>query len=448
MPLPSHLGLYWEIPTIVFTPATAPTPNYGSGYTFRATIDGGTSPYTITLDSGSLPTGLSFTAGTNYFTITGTPTAYGAYTFTVKAVDYNGYVGTQTYSFSVGTPVITILPNTLPNATAPASYSTTFTASGGVGPYTFTVLSGSLPTGLSLSTSGVLSGVAGGADAAVTYNFVLRAVDSASAVGTQSYTVTINPRDRAVARPPPTVLIVYDMNEGLFWWPVGAGYYAPQYYAGYSYTGSDVYPSVIAQSVAGRESSLGFITRVVTSYAELNSLSRDDMNKFSHIWDVGYHTAPSDSAKAKYVQYLQDGGALFLLGENAYFLQRDLWVCDVINTAGGGGSVTVRNDVSGLDKFVETVANEFLLANTRSDVTFYAPNYFTNYGTATPIASGPYGVSAAVWKTGSLSNARAGAIVSVLDINFIVNPAYGANNNGAQWQPWFVDNVSIVLNKK
>ena len=79
---------------------------------------------------------------------------------------------------------------------------------------------------------------------------------------------------------------------------------------------------------------------------------------------------------------------------------------------------------------------------------FYAPNYFTNYGTGTPIASGSYGPSAVVWKTGSLSNAPAGAIVSVLDINFIVNPAYGSNYNGAQWQPNFVDNISIVLNKK
>jgi hypothetical protein len=447
MPLPSHTGLYWEIPTIEILPATAPAPNYGSGYTFRATVSGGTSPYTITLDSGSLPTGLSFSVDSLSFNITGTASAYGAYTFTVKAVDYNGYVATQTYSFSVSTPVITILPSTIPNATAPANYSTTFTASGGIGPYTFTVLSGALPTGLTLSSGGVLSGIASGADTVVTYNFVLRAVDSASAVGTQSYTVTINPRDRAVARPPPTVLIVYDLSEAPFYYP-GYGFYGG-YYSYPQNGGGDVDPVTIAQSVAGRETSLGFLTQVVTSYAQLNSLSRDQMNKFSHIWDVGYHSSNIGSAQSKYLQYLQDGGALFLLGENVGFLYRDQTEDNLINAAGGGGSVDVRTDFGGLyDTTTETTAGEFLLANSRSDVTFYSPNYFTNYGTGTPIANGPYGPSAVVWKTGSLTNAPAGAIVAVLDINFIVNPAYGANYGNATWQPWFVDNVSIVLNKK
>ena len=446
MPLPSHTGLYWEIPTIVFTPATAPTPTYGSAYTFHAIVSGGTTPYSITLDSGTLPAGLSFSADTLSFNITGTPTAYGAYTFTVKAVDYNGYVATQTYSFSVGTPVITILPSTIPGATAPASYSTTFTATGGIGPYTFDVLSGSLPTGLTLSASGVLSGVASGADTAVTYNFVIRAVDSASAIGTQSYTVVINPRDRAVARTPPTVLIVYDLAEGPFFYP-GYGFYGG-YYSYPQNGGVDVDPVTIAQSVAGRETSLGFLTQVITSYAQLNTLSRDQMNKFSHIWDVGYHSSGIGSAQSKYIQYLQDGGALFLLGENVAFLNRDQTEDTLINAAGGGGGVDVRTDSSGQGTYTEYTAGEFLLANGRSDVTFYVPNYFTNYGTGTPIATGSYGPSAVVWKTGSLSNAPAGAIVSVLDINFIVNPAYGANYQNAQWQPWFLDNLSLVLNKK
>jgi hypothetical protein len=445
MPLPSHTGLYWEIPTIEILPATAPAPNYGSGYTFRATVSGGTSPYTVTLDSGSLPTGLSFTSDTLSATISGTPSAYGAYTFTVKAVDYNGYVGTQTYSFSVGTPLITILPSTIPGATAPANYSTTFTATGGIGPYTFNVLSGSLPTGLTLSSSGVLSGIAAGADTAVTYSFVLRAVDSASAVGTQSYTVTINPRDRAIARQPPTVLIVYDLNEGPHWNP-GYGYW----YNGPSYrenSGPDVSVIALAQTVANRETTLGFLTQVVTSYTQLNALTREQMNKFSHIWDIGYNTAANTSAKNKYIQYLQDGGAMFLLGENAYFYPRDLWVCDVINTA-GGGSNSVRSDFTGATTLGETTASEFLLANSNSSVVFYAPNFFTSYGTGTPIANSGYGPSAVVWKTGSLSNASAGAIVSVLDINFLLNPAYGANYGGAAWQPHFVDNISIILNKK
>ena len=441
MPLPSHTGLYWEIPTIEILPPTAPAPNYGSGYTFRATLSGGTSPYTITLDSGSLPTGLSFSSDATSATISGTPSANGTYEFTIRAVDYNGYLGTQTYSFTVGAPLITILPSTIPGATAPANYSTTFTATGGIGPYTFDVLSGTLPTGLGLSSGGVLSGIAAGADTAVTYNFVIRATDSSGAVGTQSYTVTINPRDRAIARTPPKVLIVYDLRE--------SGYFNFGY-GGYSYPqngSNDVDPVGLAQTVAARESALGFITTVVTSYDQLNAMSREIMNTYAHIWDLGYHTTPSGVAKNKYVQYLQDGGAIFLLGENAYFNERNWWINDVISTV-GGGYVDVRNDTAGFAVIGAITASEFLLANGRADITFYAPNFFTSYGTGTPVANTGYGPAAAMWKTGSLSGARAGAIASVLDINFLLNPQYGPNYGDAQWQPWFVDNLSIILNRK
>lgn len=441
MPLPSHTGFYWETPYIVLLPATAPTPNYGNGYTFRITASGGTTPYTITLDSGSLPTGLAFVGDNSGATISGTAATYGTYTFTIKAVDYHGYIGTQSYSFTVGAPVITILPSTIPGATAPANYLTTLTASGGIAPYTFDVLSGSLPTGLSLNSAGVLSGIAGGADNAETYNFVLRATDVTSQVGTQSYTVTINPRDRAIARQPPRVLIIYDTRE--------SGYYNFGY-GGYSYPqngGQDVDPVGLAQTVAARESALGFLTTVITSYAQLDAIPRATMNTYAHLWDLGYHTTPSGIATNKYIQYLQDGGAVFLLGENAFFNERNWWLSSVISSA-GGGSVDVRNDTAGFNVIGASTAAEFLLANGRADITFYAPNFFTSYGTATPIANSGLGPPAAIWKTGSLSSARAGAVVSVLDINFLLNPQYGLNYGGATWQPWFVDNLSIILNKK
>lgn len=445
MPLPSHTGFYWETPDIVLLPATAPAPNYGSGYTFRITVSGGTTPYIVTLDSGSLPTGLTFAGDNAGATISGTPSANGTYTFTVKAVDYHGYIGTQSYSFTVGAPVITILPSTIPGATAPASYSTTFTASGGIAPYTFDILSGVLPTGLTLSGAGVLSGIAAGADTAVTYNFVIRATDSASSVGTQSYTVVINPRDRAIARQPPTVLIVYDLSEGPIYYP-GYGYYG----AGPNYPengGFDVSVGGLAQTVAARESALGFLTQVATSYTILNAFTREQMNKFSHIWDLGYRTPMSGTATAKYTQYLQDGGAIFLLGENTYFNIRNQSICDLINNL-GGGSASIRYDTAGFTTISASTASEFLLANGTAGITFYAPNGFTGYGTGTPIANSGVGPPAVMWKTGSLSNAPAGAIVSVLDINFLLNPAYGLNYGGAQWQPHFVDNLSIILNRK
>lgn len=53
---------------------------------------------------------------------------------------------------------VKITTNSLPSATAGQSYSQQLTASGGVGPYTWFLVSGALPPGLSLSTTGVISG--------------------------------------------------------------------------------------------------------------------------------------------------------------------------------------------------------------------------------------------------------------------------------------------------
>ena len=63
------------------------------------------------------------------------------------------------------------------------------TVSGGAGTYEFLQLAGSLPPGVSLSTSGVLSGTP---TAAGTYHFTLLATDTGSGCGSvRDYALTI-----------------------------------------------------------------------------------------------------------------------------------------------------------------------------------------------------------------------------------------------------------------
>jgi hypothetical protein len=63
-----------------------------------------------------------------------------------------------TATLTAACPTITIGPATLPPGQVGVAYSQQLTASGGTGAYTFTVLAGTLPAGLTLSSSGLLSG--------------------------------------------------------------------------------------------------------------------------------------------------------------------------------------------------------------------------------------------------------------------------------------------------
>jgi hypothetical protein len=85
-------------------------------------------------------------------------------------------------------PPLQITSTSLPQTTVKAAYNTTLTASGGVPPYTWALASGQLPSGLNLSTSGVISGAA-----AVTGNFpfAVQLTDSTGASTSASLSLAV-----------------------------------------------------------------------------------------------------------------------------------------------------------------------------------------------------------------------------------------------------------------
>jgi fibronectin-binding autotransporter adhesin len=85
-------------------------------------------------------------------------------------------------------PIITLLPSSLPTGMRYSAYSQTLTATGGTPPYTNTVVAGSLPSGLSLSEGGVLSGIP---DVVDTYTFTVQAMDASGHTGNKAYTLVI-----------------------------------------------------------------------------------------------------------------------------------------------------------------------------------------------------------------------------------------------------------------
>ena len=113
----------------------------------------GIKPITWSLHSGELPSGLSLSSTGQ---INGTPTADGTFTFTVKAANSTGSA-TKQLSLTVAAPTPSITTTSLSGATAGTAYSATLTASGST-PITWSLASGKLPPGMSLSSDGKITG--------------------------------------------------------------------------------------------------------------------------------------------------------------------------------------------------------------------------------------------------------------------------------------------------
>ena len=123
-------------------------------YSQTLMANGGTPPYTWSIPLGALPVGLTLNSATG--AITGTPSAIGTSTFTVKVTDSVGGAVSANFSITINAP-LAITTTSLPGGSVGKAYSATVTASGGVTPYTWSI-SGN-PAWLSIDpNTGVLSG--------------------------------------------------------------------------------------------------------------------------------------------------------------------------------------------------------------------------------------------------------------------------------------------------
>jgi hypothetical protein len=119
-------------------------------------------------------------------------TATGTLTIYYDVLPPNGVTLSGTAS-TTGSLAATTFP-TLPSATQSAAYSATLMAAGGVSPYSWSLAQGSnLPSGLSASTSGIISGSIASTVAVGNYSFVMQVTDSSSLpkVAHRSFTLPV-----------------------------------------------------------------------------------------------------------------------------------------------------------------------------------------------------------------------------------------------------------------
>ena len=137
---------------------------------------GGQTPWqwSVVSGSGSLPPGLALSSSG---AITGVPTSVGTYAFTVNVSDNTKATGQQALSITIA--AITLTTFYLPTSTFAMAYAVQLTASGGSGgPYQWSMQTvepspnGTLPGGLTLSESGLISGTPNSSQTPYTFDLI------------------------------------------------------------------------------------------------------------------------------------------------------------------------------------------------------------------------------------------------------------------------------------
>jgi len=138
--------------------ASLPAGRKSIWYATTVTATGGNGVVTWSVAGGALPAGLTLNASTGL--ISGTPTTAGTYAVTIQATDAAdaANVAVVAYSIDVAASVKVSSPRVIPTATAGAPYSYQMLASNVVGTAIWNVQGGALPPGITLSSTGLVSG--------------------------------------------------------------------------------------------------------------------------------------------------------------------------------------------------------------------------------------------------------------------------------------------------
>jgi hypothetical protein len=180
-----------------------PLPQAAVGVPYRKDLQAssGSAPYTWDKKKkvkkfGAFPAGITLSSDG---VLSGTPSVQGTANFTVRVTDANGKSASKPFALEVGPPPppLAIRTESLPQATQGLPYNAKLEASGGIGPYGWTIDTGILPDGLTMNGEGAISGRANQAGATT---FTVRVKDSLGTSSTKTLFII-------VTLPPPPLTI-------------------------------------------------------------------------------------------------------------------------------------------------------------------------------------------------------------------------------------------------
>src|SRR5262249_35479660 len=125
----------------------------------------------------------------------------GTFNFTINVQDVNAATDSKAFQMmvNVAPSITTVSP--LASGVIGVAYSTTLTAAGGTTPYTWSITSGALPSGVTMSNAGVISG---SPSVSGTFNFTVKVQDVNGATDSKAFQMTVNPS----AVPAPSIISI------------------------------------------------------------------------------------------------------------------------------------------------------------------------------------------------------------------------------------------------
>jgi hypothetical protein len=187
-----YLGLFLSIaaaadPITITTASPLPNGGVSRNYVKILSASGGSGSYNWTLVSGSLPEGLFL----NGYIVNGIAMVKGTASFRLRATDSSNAAAyaEKDFSLTIGNTPILIGTGTLNWATEGVPYSAPLNAVGGTELFTWSVVSGSLPAGLTLTPAGTITGTP--TTAINPAAFRVRVTDSENAYAEADFTLTV-----------------------------------------------------------------------------------------------------------------------------------------------------------------------------------------------------------------------------------------------------------------
>ena len=356
---PKTLTLTIAPATLAISTASLPNGQVGVAYSATLAATGGTTPFTWSVISGSLPAGLSLNASTG--AITGTPTTAvnnAALTFQVKDSGSPQQIKTVNLTLTITPATLVITTTSLPNGQINVAYTATLAATGGTTPYTWSLISGTLPNGLSLNAAtGGITGTPTVSVANTPLTFQVqdsgspqqtKTVNLALTIGTGgNITVSLSPK-RAGLTITQGLTVTATTNDaaGVTWTSsgsscsgnacgtfssgssqtgVGVTYTAPSSAGSYTITATSVTDVTVSSSIT-----IG-VTDLVGVFTYHNDLSRDGVNSREYALNT------TNVATATF-------GKLFSCSADAAIYAQPLWVAN-LNIGGGKHNVVVAATV-------------------------------------------------------------------------------------------------------